>query len=251
MRNLLFARIEILNEAMQDILPTDEVRPEDVVGMFKLKCDKDPSIWDLPCTLLSDLDHISSGRKSEGLVRCRLSLILLNCLAAEERCYNAVISDQSIAPPDSEIIPGQASPTLSDASWCPVGPEIVRLSVETPLSSAVEYNGRARLLYGTADFALWYGSAKEMASNLVVVGSDGWGDHGAAGGGKMFGPYEYVSCIRGGRRAEGRTLLFMEYAAMVSSSISSEFITTLRKYFQLAKVQGTTVDLVFENWFRT
>ncbi|EGE77399.2 hypothetical protein BDDG_00336 [Blastomyces dermatitidis ATCC 18188] len=180
MRNLLFARIEILNEVMQDIvrfppslarfklqrwllgpiheLPTDEVRPEDVVGMFKLKCDKDPSIWDLPCTLLSDLDHISSGRKSEGLVRCRLSLILLNCLAAEERCYNAVISDQSIAPPDSEIIPGQASPTLSGASWCPVGPEIVRLSVETPLSSAVEYNGRARLLYGTADFALWYGS---------------------------------------------------------------------------------------------
>ncbi|KLJ12425.1 hypothetical protein EMPG_12543 [Blastomyces silverae] len=184
MRNLLLARIEIVNQVIQDILPADEVRPEDVIGMFKLKCDKDPSIWDLPCmdickvphclsTLLSDLDQISSGCKSEGLVRCRLSFILFNCLAAEERCYNAVVSDRSIASPNLEIIPGQEFPTLSDASWCPVGAEIVRLSVETPLSSAVEYNRRARLLYGTADFSLWYGSAKEMATNLVVVAVSG------------------------------------------------------------------------------
>ncbi|PGH31198.1 hypothetical protein GX50_06030 [[Emmonsia] crescens] len=182
--NLLLTRIEMVNQVMQDILPADNMRLGDVVEIFKLEHDKDPSIWDLPSedmcmvphclrTLLSDLDYVSSGGKSEGLVRCRLSLILFTCLAAEERYCNAVLADPSIAPPNPEILSRQTSPTPSTVSWISTGPEMVRLSVETAFSNEVDYNRRARLLYGTADFALWYGSVEEMATNLLVVAVSG------------------------------------------------------------------------------
>lgn len=49
----------------------------------------------------------------------------------------------------------------------------MRLSVETAFTNEVEYNRRARLLYGTADFALWYGSVEEMSTNMVVVAVSG------------------------------------------------------------------------------
>ncbi|QSS62030.1 hypothetical protein I7I51_04207 [Histoplasma capsulatum] len=124
------------------------------------------------CTLLSDLDHISSGRRSEGLVRCRLNLILFHCLAAEERYRNAVAAHASIVAPDFEILPGQTSPTLPSSCYS-IGREILRLGVETAFSNEVEYNRRARLLYGTADFALRYGSVEEMSTNMVVVAVSG------------------------------------------------------------------------------
>ncbi|OJD17285.1 hypothetical protein AJ78_02619 [Emergomyces pasteurianus Ep9510] len=187
------------------------MRLEEVVDVFKLEYDKDPSIWDLPSedmcmvphclrTLLSDLDFVSSGRKSEGLVRCRLNLILFTCLAAEERYCNAVLADPSIAPPNTEILSRQTSPTPSTASWNCSGPEMVRLSVETAFSSEIDYNRRARLLYGTADFALWYGSVEELATNLVVVAVSGEAT-ARQGEGKCLA---LMSIVHSRRREDGR-----------------------------------------------
>ncbi|PGH10172.1 hypothetical protein AJ79_05527 [Helicocarpus griseus UAMH5409] len=193
-RKVLLTRIEIVDQVVQDILPAENLRAEEVVDMFKWKLDRDTTIWDLKAedrcevpihltTLLSEFDYVSSGQKCPGLTKCRLNLILFACLAAEER-YNSArlvepfVAESSARPHADEPTP----PTLStssesalsrSATWIPVGAETVRMGMEMDFTEVVDYNKRARYLSGKADFVLWNGPVTEMGATLVVVSVGG------------------------------------------------------------------------------
>jgi hypothetical protein len=135
---------------------------------------------------------VERSPKNEAYARCILNNILVCCVAEEKRVTRstAQIGSSTAASIDPTLRP--STPTAEPAELC--------LQFETAFKYPVDYENKARMLSGVADYTLWYDKKELMGTNLVVIEAKKYNSIGevskqvAAYMGKLFLQSTKVKC---------------------------------------------------------
>ncbi|KAK2803190.1 hypothetical protein FQN50_007057 [Emmonsiellopsis sp. PD_5] len=193
MRKQLVSRLDVIDELSEEVLLAVDLSRNDVEDIFKLGRAGETIVWDLEfaeyCAvpnclfpIFQEFDYIAATPRSEALTRCRVNVLLLACLAAEQRSTLEKIKSQlgpvvdmnrlslDASDPALALPSSSSNVNISDLDSC--GNDVIRLSMEMTFKLEVRYKNRKRVLIASADFILWFGSVEDMAASLVVVVAD-------------------------------------------------------------------------------
>jgi hypothetical protein len=104
---------------------------------------------------------VERSLKNEVCARCILNNILVCCVAEEKRAARstAQINSSTAASIGPTLQP--STPTAEPAELC--------LWFKTALKYPVDYENKAKMLTGVAEYTLWYDKKELMGTNLVVI----------------------------------------------------------------------------------